>query len=173
MPRLLLNDSDRKWAEGFWKGEGLCAENRQNVVVLHPGSGSRKKVWPVERFFRLGEYLNERFGFTILLVIGPAETGDVRKRCREMTSRGAVLAEDLPLTRLASVIEGCGFFIGNDSGVSHLAAALGVGTVAVFGAYRPASAGLREEGRSWSSGGRSSVLPVRETVCSDATVRNV
>ncbi|MDO9352018.1 MAG: hypothetical protein Q7U55_12350, partial [Deltaproteobacteria bacterium] len=45
-PRLHLRESDLEWGKDFWMGKGLSPEERSRVIILHPGSGSRKKTWP-------------------------------------------------------------------------------------------------------------------------------
>ena len=68
-----------------------------------------------------------------------------------------ILAKGLTLLQLASVMEGCRFFIGNDSGISHLAAALGLPTVAIFGPT---------DQRVWSPRGEKTFVVSREVDCS-------
>jgi ADP-heptose:LPS heptosyltransferase len=132
-PRLYLGESDREWAKNFWKGKGVPPEERSKVIVLHPGSGSRKKVWPLERFSNLARFLRAHLGSRILIVLGPAEGPEVQKAFEDKGPDSFILAKGLTLLQLASVMEGCWFFIGNDSGISHMAAALGLPTVVVFG----------------------------------------
>jgi len=103
------------------------------VVVLHPGSGSKKKAWPLDQFLDLAHTLQDYLGLKILVVLGPAEGPEVQEAFEGMGPAAPILAKGLTLLQLASVMEGCWFFIGNDSGISHLAAALGLPTVAIFG----------------------------------------
>ena len=78
-PRLYLKESDRKWAGDFWKRKGVTPEERTKVIVLHPGSGSKKKVWPLDRFLNLAHTLQNHFRSKILIVLGPAEGPEVQK----------------------------------------------------------------------------------------------
>ncbi len=103
-------------------------------VAIHPGSGGRRKCWPPERFARLAELLER----PILLIEGPAD----EQACREVADRlplrvPLARAAGLDLGRVAALLTHCGCYVGNDSGVSHLAAALGAPTVAVFGPTDP------------------------------------
>ncbi len=100
-----------------------------DVAALHPGSGSAKKNWPRERFFELAEGLIER-GVKIAWILGPAETG------MEVPPRGERW-NTLPLPVLAARLARCRLYVGNDSGVTHLAAATGCPTVALFGESDP------------------------------------
>jgi heptosyltransferase III len=106
-------------------------------VVLHPGSGSRKKNWPLERFLELARRLTDT-GERVAWVVGPAEEG--------MTfPSGHTVWSSLPLPELAARLALCRLFVGNDSGVTHLAAAAGCATVALFG---------ESDQRIWSPRGR-------------------
>jgi ADP-heptose:LPS heptosyltransferase len=160
-PKLFLNESDRVWGEKFWREKGLTTEERSRVIVLHPGSGSKKKAWPKERFADLVSYLWKHLHSKMLIVLGPAEGAEIRKTFEEMErERGdsaPILAKGLSLLQLASVMMGCRLFIGNDSGISHMAAALGLPTVAIFGPTDP---------RVWSPRGENVSVVRKEIPCS-------
>ena len=97
-------------------------------LALHPGSGSPRKNWPAERFLELGERVRPREPW--LVVSGPAD----RDAMRPFRSRpDALVAERVPVRVLGALLADAGTFVGNDSGVSHLAAAWGAPTVALFG----------------------------------------
>jgi ADP-heptose:LPS heptosyltransferase len=110
---------------------------RQPLVVVHPGSGSPAKRWPVENFVTLIETLEDQLGVRTVVVTGYAET-DVLVRLRSLIRAATPLvAEDWPLLQTASVIAHARVFVGHDSGLTHLAAALGRPTVALFGPTDP------------------------------------
>jgi ADP-heptose:LPS heptosyltransferase len=140
-PRLFLNRSDQAWGRGYCKKKGLTEAEKAEAIVLHPGSGSRRKAWPMERFSELLNHFRGHTSSSLLVVVGPAEAGEVEKSLEtipwETEAAAPVLIKDLSLIGLASVIEGCRVFIGNDSGITHMAAALGVPTVAIFGPTDP------------------------------------
>jgi hypothetical protein len=106
-------------------------------VVLHPGRGSEKKNWPYERFLDLSRWLTDR-GEKVAWVLGPAEE-QIR------IPHGHMSWKALPLQDLAARLARCRLFVGNDSGVTHLAAAAGCPTVALFGDSDP---------RIWSPRGK-------------------
>lgn len=99
-------------------------------VVIHPGSGSPRKNWPLERFEDLAARLIER-GRRVRWCIGPAEE-----------ENGLAAGKDAlrcdSLVELAAALAAARLYIGNDSGVTHLAAAVGCPTVALFGPTDPA-----------------------------------
>lgn len=156
-PRLYLKEPDRDWARDFWRDKGLTMEERSRVIILHPGSGSKKKVWPLERFQNLARYLQEHLGGKILIVLGPAEGPEVQKIFEGMSLSAFFVAKGLSLLQMASVIEGCRLFIGNDSGISHMAAALGLPTLTIFGPTDPVV---------WSPRGENVWVVRREVPCS-------
>ncbi len=156
-PKLYLRKSDRAWARDFWESKGVTQEERSKVIILHPGSGSKKKAWPLDRFLSLARTLQDRLGSRMLVVLGPAEGSDVRKAFEAPGPHGPVLATGLTLLQLASVMEGCRFFVGNDSGITHMAAALGLPTVAIFGPT---------ERRVWAPRGEETVVVCRGIHCS-------
>lgn len=107
-----------------------AAPEPRGAVALHPGSGSLAKNWPRERFLALS-LLFRSSGERTVWIAGPAETGLA-------LPAGEWAWRDLSLPALASGLARSRLFVGNDSGVSHLAAAVGCPTVALFGASDPA-----------------------------------
>lgn len=96
-------------------------------VIVHPGSGGRHKIWPVEGYLEVTAVLEQR-GLTVQWWAGPAEEDVPSPR----PARSGALLE------LASELAGARLYIGNDSGITHLAAAVGCPTVAIFGPTNPA-----------------------------------
>jgi ADP-heptose:LPS heptosyltransferase len=110
--------------------DAIAARLPPRFLAVHPGSGSPRKNWPAERFAALAR--QERAPW--LLVHGPADDAAAAVLAGVP---GAVLARDLPLRTLAGVLARAGAYVGNDSGITHLAAAAGAPTVALFGATDP------------------------------------
>jgi heptosyltransferase III len=105
----------------------------ERFLALHPGSGSHRKNWPPERFVELARALAPADPF--LVVRGPAD----REAAASLLSlANAVLADELHPRQLGALLADAGAFVGNDSGVTHLAAAAGAPTLALFGPTDPA-----------------------------------
>lgn len=118
LPRLRLNAEPQSAAE----------------IALHPGSGSDKKNWPEIRWTGLLDWLVQSTRLQLLLVGGEAE-GDRLQRLAAALPAGRVrVAQSLPLPELAHLLQRCAAFVGHDSGISHLAAALGLPVVILWGA---------------------------------------
>jgi ADP-heptose:LPS heptosyltransferase len=121
----------------------ILAQLPRAFLAVHPGSGSARKNWPEQRFAQLAARLTA--GHRWLLALGPAEDVDPWRHLRE-----AVVARELPLRVLGAALSKAGLYVGNDSGVTHLAAATGSRTLALFGPTDP---------RCWAPvGRRTSVL---------------
>jgi heptosyltransferase-2 len=122
-PRLVLPGPAN--IDGASAGEGPLA--------FHPGSGSELKNWPEPRWAELLKTLGAAKKNNLLLVGGEAE-GERLERLSRCLPRGQViLASNRPLTELALQLRACAGFVGHDSGISHLAAALGLPVLCLWG----------------------------------------
>jgi len=102
---------------------------KTHPIAIHPGSGSARKNWPFERFLSVADQLRAK-GRKIVWIAGPAEKGLVFPETD-------YLFANQPLLALARLLCRCELFIGNDGGITHLAAALGCRTIALFGPSDP------------------------------------
>jgi heptosyltransferase-3 len=104
-------------------------------IFIHPGSGGRKKCWPISNFIKIAS-LMETKGRRPEFILGPAEY-DLFEMLLQWKPLKVKVHKVETLTELALLLKTSGGFIGNDSGVSHLSAFLGLPTVAVFGPSDP------------------------------------
>ena len=122
------------------KGETWLTENGWNrsrpIVALHPGAGSVSKRWPLENFRELAIRIMQS-GAQLMAVEGPAEHGVSREMALGLPGAPVVAARILPLETLAAALSLCAAFVGNDSGIAHMAGALGVPSVVLFGPTSP------------------------------------
>lgn len=100
-------------------------------VILHPGSGGKTKNWSLGSFIECAEQIGKS-GFDVVWCVGPAEREDDALMV-ELGRSGFDLLETTSLVELAGELAGCALYVGNDSGITHLAAASGCPTVAIFG----------------------------------------
>ena len=108
---------------------GSVQRAAETTVAIHPGSGSSRKNWPLQRFAEVARRLHAE-GEDVSWIVGPAEEGIA-------LPPGAPVWRDLDLRSLAASLARCRLYIGNDSGVTHLAAACGCPTVVLFGGSDP------------------------------------
>ena len=102
-------------------------------IALHPGSGSAQKNWSPERWIQLVKRLLKTTPWRILLMGGEAESSRLETLCAQFSSQRITPAINLPLTLLAQMLSQCQLFLGHDSGISHLAAALGIPGMVLWG----------------------------------------
>jgi heptosyltransferase-2 len=108
----------------------------QGTMALHPGSGSETKNWPIENWIELGNALLSR-DHSLIIVAGEADAVRTHQVKAEWKNKPVRFAENLPLPHLAALLEGSAF-IGHDSGISHIAAAVGARCLLLFGPTDPA-----------------------------------
>ncbi|RMG10080.1 MAG: glycosyltransferase family 9 protein [Planctomycetota bacterium] len=121
---------------GRWAAlEALGLEPRAALAVLAPGAGWAGKRWPAARFARLAEALEER-QFEVAAV-GSADEEALCAQVVAGTRRGRAIA-GADLGGIAVLLASARLVVCNDSGLSHLAAAAGTPTVALFNSTNPA-----------------------------------
>jgi len=103
----------------------------QKGTVIHPGSGSPLKKWPIDRYFCIAERLIPPVTF----ILGPAEVESGMGNDIPENRFTVVYPEHI--SELYSLISGSALYIGNDSGVSHLAALCGITSLVLFGPTSP------------------------------------
>jgi heptosyltransferase-2 len=122
---LFPTDADRDAVRSF-----------QGNMAFHPGSGSETKNWPIENWIELGNAVLAR-DHSLIIVAGEADTARTPQLKRAWDGKPVRFAENLPLPHLAVLLEGRAF-IGHDSGISHIAAAVRARCLLLFGPTDPA-----------------------------------
>lgn len=103
-----------------------------NQLALHPGSGSESKNWPEPRWAELLAQLIESSNLDLLLIGGEAEGERLERLSEVLPAARLEVVRSLPLAELAQRLESCVGFVGHDSGISHLAAALGLPSLVLW-----------------------------------------
>lgn len=144
--RVPLNDGLIRAAEGDASRsrellKEIGVDSSEKVVVIQPGSGGRDKCWHLDNFLAVAKELGRR-RMEVIFVLGPAESERFGEAITEKIASVGKCVTGLSLTEVLKLLSCAGAFLGNDSGITHLAAALGVRTLAVFGptdpeVYRP------------------------------------
>lgn len=102
-------------------------------LAVHPGSGSEKKNWPEPKWAALLERVLAETSWNILIIGGEAEGGRLERLAKLLPPERRRLAQNFPLVLLAETLLKCSLFLGHDSGISHLAAALGIPGLVLWG----------------------------------------
>ncbi|HJT57910.1 MAG TPA: glycosyltransferase family 9 protein [Ktedonobacteraceae bacterium] len=112
-----------------------------NTIAIHPGSGGVAKCWPLEKFVEVIKRLWQQ-NRSVLLLAGPADEKRLERMLEQLPSEPKrellQVLENRPLLEVAQRLQACQCYLGNDSGITHLAAMLGVPTIALFGPSDPA-----------------------------------
>lgn len=109
---------------------------KKKKIFLHPGSGSQLKNWPF-RFFSELEILLAEDGFEPVVILGPAEMEISENLSINYNHSNRQFFHSSDLVELVDMLKTGGGFIGNDSGVSHLSAFMGLPTLVIFGPTDP------------------------------------
>ncbi len=134
-----MRDADRDRGMEVLEQAGVDLTRR--LFVIQPGSGGQKKCWHLDNFLALARPLQEQ-EVEVLFLLGPAEMERLRPSEKVQIHAAAKCTAHLALTQVVGLLSCADAFLGNDSGVTHLAAGMGVRTVALFGptdpfVYRP------------------------------------
>ena len=139
---LSPTESDRRSGAQWLLTNGIDPEC-EHIIAVHPGSGSVSKCWPSDRFAVVIRALL-RHRVRVVLIQGPADEEVTQAVARQVPAPLPRL-RDASLSRVVCVLSGCDEFLGNDSGMTQLATALGLPTVAVFGPTDPRIWGYRRK----------------------------
>ena len=147
------------WREEFWRRYSLM---HRPVLVVAPGSGTFAKNWPEKHFCAVAEWWRDCARGVVVVLVGPVE--EERGGFTELSTYG-LTARNLDLTKTTALLEGSSVYLGNDSGITHLAAATGTHTLALFGPSDP---------RQWAPRGQNVSILSRHQECltRDGTVAN-
>ena len=141
-PVLYIDSEVREQAAGILKSNGI--DSLDVIVGLSPGAvfGSAKR-WPPDRFAEIGDRAAERWGARIV-VFGSGGERAIGDRVRAAMKHEALnLCGKTSLRVAMGAMSLCRFFVTNDSGLMHMASALGLPTVAVFGSTDHVATGPR------------------------------
>jgi lipopolysaccharide export system permease protein len=137
----------------LWHSEANLAQaaalvpDDRPVLALAPGANSYGKKWPAERYAEAAREITSEYGFlpgARILVVGDAKDVETAAPIRTMFDDNDLidLTGATPIDLAAACLARAGFYIGNDSGLTHIAAACGIRTLGLFGPgvawrYRP------------------------------------
>ncbi|MGE3537755.1 MAG: glycosyltransferase family 9 protein [Candidatus Tectimicrobiota bacterium] len=132
-PHLYLETEAQERAAQFWQAAGLP---EHGVVAWHPGSGGSHKLWPLAGWREVMTRA-ARQGLPGVLISGPAESERLSGTEGAASLPPWPRAQGRSLTEVAAILARCAVVVGHDSGISHLAAAVGTTVLACFGPTDP------------------------------------
>ena len=126
-----IKPTEEKWAESIFRSENIKPADK--VLAVHPGASCPSKVWPSQRFAQAADRLIDKYGFKVILISGPKDVKLTQDVISHMRHPAVNLAGKTSVSQLASVLKRCRLFISNDSGPVHIASALDVPVISIFG----------------------------------------
>lgn len=134
--------------------------DKDDYVVIHPAASCPSKRWPAEKFAQAADRIAEALHKKVVIVAGAADSRFGRAVREAMDHEALDLSGDLSVGELAALLAGAKLLISNDSGPVHIAAALGVPVVAIFGRNQP---GLSF--RRWGPVGKHDIILHKDVGC--------
>ncbi|MBI2558017.1 glycosyltransferase family 9 protein [Candidatus Woesearchaeota archaeon] len=130
---LSVTNKDKKFAKLFLKSHSI--KKRESIIGIHPGGdkSNTEKRWPMENFIELVKALDNGKNRKIILFEGPDEEGILDN----FKGANIIKCKNLLFSQLCAVIGQCDAVITSDSGLGHIAAALKIPTVTLFGPANP------------------------------------
>ncbi len=138
---IFLSVEEEQEALSWMAGKGI--DEKALLVGFHPGTSAFKehvnRRWPAGRFSELIDTIAGKISPAgRFLVFGGPEETSLKNEIKRGCLRGVVHTVDMPgIRQTAAIMKRCGLFISNDSGLMHLAAALKVPTIGIFGPTNP------------------------------------
>ncbi|MBK8148286.1 MAG: glycosyltransferase family 9 protein [Acidobacteria bacterium] len=115
---------------------------KSKIAMFHPVAAFATKQWATEKFARVAEFLDVR-GYRVLAVGAPTERGQL-ELLKSIASSPIEIFSDLALPEITALAARASLFVGNDSGIAHIASAVGCPSVVIFGSSN------RDHWRPWT-----------------------
>lgn len=127
-PRIFTSSNQKKWAKNFLKKNKISTN--KILIGVHPGAAFQPRAWPRERFLSVMDMITKKYDVNFLFF------DELRENPRDVLP-----IKNIPLEKTLPLIESCDLFLCNDSGPMHMAAALNVPVIAIFGPQTPVKFG--------------------------------
>ncbi|MEZ5347073.1 MAG: glycosyltransferase family 9 protein [Pyrinomonadaceae bacterium] len=127
---------------GSIEGEEILSASDSTIALLHPVAAFATKQWDTEKFARIAEFLSEK-GFRVAAV-GTEKERTVLEKLKDLSKAEVITFDDLTLPEITALASRSAIFIGNDSGIAHIAAAVKTPSVVIFGSSN------RDHWRPWT-----------------------
>jgi heptosyltransferase-3 len=160
-PYFPLDDESKAFAGEWIKNEHF---NCKTIIALNPSGGWETKRWGLEHFAQFGDHVAEKYHAEIILVWGPGEGKDASTIQGLMDHRPHIIPRT-SLKQLGAILQRCSYVVSNDSGPMHIAAAVGVPTLGIFGPTTPKLQGPYGERHSWVRNEELDCLECNLTKC--------
>jgi len=162
---MSIDSESKKWAEDILKENHIS--NTDRLVVIHPGASCISKRWFPERFAKLADNLIEKYNVKILVVSGKEDILYSQEMISKMINKVLDFSGKISLKQLAALLSKCHLFISNDSGPCHIAVAVNVPVISIFGRNQKGLSPAR-----WRPLGEKDIAVHKEVGCKDCSAHN-
>lgn len=160
-----IKPESEHWIEELFKQERI--DKCDKLLAIHPDASCISKIWPASRFAEAADKLVEKYGFKVLIIAGPKDTAKASAVARNMRHLAINLAGRTRLSQLASLLARCQLFISCDSGPVHIASAVGVPVISIFGRNQRGLSPKR-----WGPTGKKDQILHKEVGCIECLAHN-
>ncbi|MBI3765259.1 MAG: glycosyltransferase family 9 protein, partial [Ignavibacteriales bacterium] len=153
---LPVTDREKAKVEAFWRESKLnpCGF----TIAFGLGSKMPSKIWPLERYIQLAKRLLQQFSSSTMMVVGGSDDLERSESfCKEVGANAVSAAGRFSVLESAEALRRCSLYVGNDTGVMHLAAAIGTPCVAI--------ASARSYPGMWDPSGQHNVVLRKNVPC--------
>ncbi|MCX5699501.1 MAG: lipopolysaccharide heptosyltransferase II [Candidatus Omnitrophica bacterium] len=126
-----VKQESEKWVKVLFSQAGI--KDSDKLLIIHPTASCPSRIWPAERFAEVADRLAQKYGFKVCIVSGLKDTQKVQEVIKNMRVQALNLAGKTSISQLASLLKRSQLFISTDSGPMHMASALGVPVITIFG----------------------------------------
>jgi len=134
VPSIGIPAADVAWADKWLREQGLMGKT---ILGVHPGAGGLEKRWPADRFARVAEHLAGKFDCKVVVTGSPVDAEAVQGFVESVRTTVVQAPVTLTVGKLCALIRRFALLLCNDCGPMHIAAALRVPVIAVFGPSSP------------------------------------
>lgn len=145
MPEFPISSVHKEFASGWLTEKGLMGKK---IIGINASGGWYTKKWSQEYFATLADRIAENDQMIPLLFWGPGERDEVKAMHSRMKCN-SMLIPKTSLKEMGAFLESCSYLVSNDSGPMHIAAALGVPTLGIFGPTNPYLQGPYGDRQKW------------------------
>lgn len=156
---ISITEEGERLCEEFLRDKNLSPQD--NIIIIHPGARQEYIRWKKEGYAAVADILIESESTKVVLLEGHGEEELVRD-VLDLMKQKPIVASDLSLTGLISLIKRCSLFIGNSTGTMHIAAALNISVVAIFGNIHPL-----DSYQEWGPWGEGNIVVSKNIRCAD------
>ena len=128
-----ISEKSKEFAKLFFKINKLS----ETDFIISVSATARRHFnrWPSERYAQICDWLVSEHNAKVILVWGPGEK-EFAKKISQLTKKEVIMSEPTPtLQELGAILERCDFHIGNDNGTKHIAVAVGLPTITIYGPH--------------------------------------